>query len=211
MESLTKIVLGFIGGMAAAAVGLYTDILDIDIRRQNSELEMMKFAFSVYGSDPEKTGEGFRRWACQTIDDLSNRPLDCEKKDILEAQISATSSSSSALPPSIPGNPGRTDVDVFVCRETNVTARMATNLQAELAKFGLGRLRTQVWTSTEYSPEELVGKTLVILDPTEPERGDYPLIAEAIERAGDLPPIQPEDNRGTPTRWLISVIICPAE
>jgi hypothetical protein len=207
MESLAKILLGFIGGIAAAAIGLYSDLLQIENEKRTVDLEVMKFAFNVYGSSPEDTGIPIRVWACRLINSVATASLaslDCDDENITRAIIPT----GALIGTVVEGDPRRTDFDVFMCDQKD--EKLAENVVEKLEASNVGNIRISLWNKfEEYSMDELKGKTTVIVDASHPEVGELPQLKKLIGAIPNIPQIVEAPNKGPVTRWRISVVLCP--
>jgi hypothetical protein len=117
--------------------------------------------------------------------------------------------------PSTPKISGFTDYDIFICDSAISNSTTDTLLTSVLESFDnidrTGSIRVKKWEKlSEFSSQELSGKTTVITDKNHPEKSDAERIINAIKtKVKDLPPVNYQDNRGESSPWRISIVLCP--
>jgi hypothetical protein len=117
--------------------------------------------------------------------------------------------------PSNPSISGFTDYDIFICDSAISNSTADTLLTSVLESFNnidrTGSIRVKKWESiSEFSNQELSGKTTIITDKNHPEKSDAERIINAIKtKVQNLPPVNYQDNRGQSSPWRISIVLCP--
>lgn len=119
---------------------------------------------------------------------------------------------------SVAGHATKTDIDLYICEEQfkNTRALRLTDSarQAIEASKNFGRVRKRVWEGSlleEIDSDALRGKTTIIIDASHGEAGELQPLKNLLAPILELSPIEVVGNRGGPTEWLISLVLCPAE
>lgn len=190
------------GVVFGAILGFTTDMFKTSSERAVSE---MKIAIEVLKLPNNSPGQkGFRKWACMTLDVHSKAILDCEKvKNIV-------------LPSSFQigqvrrGDPGKADVDVFICEENPEFRKLAEKISDGIYNSGFfGRVRLKKWQSVkEYSISDLKGYINFIVDKGHDEVYELPKIQKIIREIDSSKKVRVLSNKGKRSGWYIAVVIC---
>lgn len=181
-------------------------------RTQNRETEVkiMQVATSILALDQKYTGNGIRDWAWDVLALYSGVQIPTKAREQVPGPLPGL-----GVVQVSPSPDKLSDSYVFVCHGNPEDPLYSdevilANLAADALKTaGFGRIETRVWKSTEeISVEELRGATTIVFDKGHPEEGDVPRIRKALEEKGGLPAVHTVPNKGPPTPWYYSIIVC---